>query len=214
MGIEERKEREKQARREAIVASAREIFFAKGFNATTMDEIAQKAELSKGALYLYFASKEELWATVMRKGLEVLFAWVDEIFSLDLRPDEMIKKLGEVYYRYYIDYREYSRIFFFLEHRDVAAKQLPRELIQGNLDKGLDRLNRFAGVIQQGIDEGIFAPVDPRKTAEVIRGSIQGVLLLFEDELNREITSTDTKQLLEYTIDLFIKALKTSPGEE
>jgi AcrR family transcriptional regulator len=207
MGVEERKEREKQARREAIMASAQELFFAKGFNATTMDEIAQRTELSKGTLYLYFGSKEELYVTVMSKGLEILFAWVDEAFSLDLSPDEMIRKLGEVYYRYYLDYREYSRIFFFLEHGEVA-KQLPRELIQGNLDKGLDRLDRFAGIIQQGIKEGIFNPVEPRKTAEVFRGAIQGVLFLFEDELNREIISTDSKQLLEYTIDLFIEALK------
>lgn len=207
MGVEERKEREKQARREAIMASARELFFAKGFNATTMDEIAHKAELSKGALYLYFGSKEELYVTIMSKGLEILFAWVDEAFSLDLSPDEMIRELGEVYYRYYLDYREYSRIFFFLGHGEVA-KQLPRELIQGNLDKGLDRLDRFAGIIQQGIEEGIFNPVEPRKTAEVFRGAIQGVLFLYEDELNREIISTDSKQLLEYTIDLFIEALK------
>ena len=74
MGVEERKEREKQARREAIMESAREIFFAKGFNAATMDEIAHKAELSKGALYLYFAGKEELYVSVMSEGLSILFS--------------------------------------------------------------------------------------------------------------------------------------------
>jgi len=207
MGIEERKEREKQARREAIMASAREFFFAKGFNPTTMDEIAQRAELSKGALYLYFASKEELYVSVMSEGLAILFDRIEEAFKLDLPPDQMIRKFGEVRYRYYLDYREYYRIFFFLEHKDVA-QQLPRELIQDNLEKGIRNFQRFIEVIQQGIDQGIFAPVDPRKAAVAFLGSINGVLILFEEELSKEVTGMDVEQLIFYTIDLFIEALK------
>jgi len=79
MGIEERKEREKLARREAIRGSAREFFFGKGFSATTMNEIAKKAELSKGALYLYFASKEELYVSVMSEGLSIFFERTEAI---------------------------------------------------------------------------------------------------------------------------------------
>ena len=60
MGIAERKEREKQQRREEIVQAAEEVFFSKGFEKSTMDDVAEKAELSKGTLYLYFKSKEEL----------------------------------------------------------------------------------------------------------------------------------------------------------
>jgi len=207
MGVEERKEREKQARREAIMASAQELFFAKGFNATTMDEIAQRAELSKGALYLYFASKEELYVSVMSEGLAILFDRTEEAFKLGLPPDQMIRKFGEVRYRYYLDYREYYRIFFFLEHRDVA-QQLPRELIQDSLEKGIRNFQRFIEVIQQGIDQGIFAPVDPRKAAVAFLGATNGVLFLFEEELSKEIIGTDVEQLIFYTIDLFIEALK------
>ncbi len=61
MGILERKEKEKQQRRDDILGAAKEVFFSKGLMSATMDEIAEKAELSKGTLYLYFASKEELY---------------------------------------------------------------------------------------------------------------------------------------------------------
>jgi AcrR family transcriptional regulator len=213
MGIEERKEREKQARRKAIVESAREIFFAKGFNATTMDEIAHKAELSKGALYLYFASKEELYVSVMSEGLGILFARTEEALTLDLPPDQMLRKLGEVHYRYYLDYPEYSRIFFFSEHKNVA-KQLPRELIQESMDKGMRYFQLIVEIIKKGIEQGIFAPADPRKAAVAYWGTTSGTLLLFEDESHREIIGMDVEELFYYTLDLFIKALKTSPGEE
>jgi AcrR family transcriptional regulator len=210
MGTEERREREKAARQEAIVASARDLFFAKGFNATTMDEIAHKAELSKGALYLYFPSKESLYATVLNEGLKILFDRIEAIFQLDLPPDQFIRKLGEIRYRYYLDYREYYRIFFFREHRDidVARQLLSHKLIQDNLEKGMRNFQRFIGIVQKGIEQGIFASVDPRKAAVAFWGAINGVLFLFEEELSRELLGVDVDELVYYTIDLFIDALK------
>lgn len=61
MGIAERRQREKELRREAIIKAATEIFKKKGLTASTMEEIASRAELSKATLYLYFTNKEELF---------------------------------------------------------------------------------------------------------------------------------------------------------
>ena len=72
MGIAERKEREKQLRREEIVLAAEKVFFSKGFDPATMDDIAEEAELSKGTLYLYFKSKEDLHMAVARKSIRLL----------------------------------------------------------------------------------------------------------------------------------------------
>ena len=207
MGIEDRRERERLARREAILTGARELFLSKGFNGTTMDEVAQMAELSKGTLYLYFTSKEELYVTVMSEGLKILFDRIEQASALDLPPDQMIRKLGEVYYRYYLDHREYFRILFFLEHGDVS-KQLPRELIQENLERGIRCLRLYAGVVQKGIDEGVFSAVDPWKAAVAFWGATNGILFLFEGELNKEIIRMDLDQLIDHTLDLFIEAFR------
>ena len=72
MGIAERKEREKQLRREEIVLAAEKVFFSKGFDLSTMDDIAEEAELSKGTLYLYFKNKEDLHMAVARKAIHLL----------------------------------------------------------------------------------------------------------------------------------------------
>ena len=74
MGIAERKEREKQLRREEIVTAAEKVFFSKGFDLSTMDDVAEKAELSKGTLYLYFKSTEDLHMAVARKSIRILRA--------------------------------------------------------------------------------------------------------------------------------------------
>ena len=78
MGIVERKEREKEHRREEIIDAAQRIFFQKGLSAATMDEIAEAAELSKGTLYLYYNSKEDLYLSVMLRGMDILHGDVHE----------------------------------------------------------------------------------------------------------------------------------------
>lgn len=72
--------RRKEARPGEIVAAALEIFTDKGFAATRLSEVAARAGVSKGTLYLYFSSKEDLFKTMVREavlpdigGLE---AWV------------------------------------------------------------------------------------------------------------------------------------------
>lgn len=79
MGIAERKEREKQLRREEIVMAAEKIFFSKGFDLSTMDDIAEQAELSKGTLYLYFKNKEDLHMAVARNSIRILRAVTSKV---------------------------------------------------------------------------------------------------------------------------------------
>ena len=57
MGVAERRQREKEERRSCIVAAAEAVFLEKGLDVATMDEIAARAEVSKGTLYLYFKEK-------------------------------------------------------------------------------------------------------------------------------------------------------------
>ena len=73
MGITELKEREKQLRRTNIIDAAEQLFFKDGFDNVSMDQIAQKAELAKGTLYLYFKSREELHYSIVSRVLDMIY---------------------------------------------------------------------------------------------------------------------------------------------
>jgi TetR/AcrR family transcriptional regulator, repressor of fatR-cypB operon len=60
-----RREREKAAHRKEIMAAAVKVFARRGFGSATLDEVAQEAEFSKGALYLYFSSKEDILYNIL-----------------------------------------------------------------------------------------------------------------------------------------------------
>lgn len=67
--LEPRWERRKDARPGELAAAALELFIEKGFSATRLDDVARRAGVSKGTLYLYFDSKEELFKTVISEGI-------------------------------------------------------------------------------------------------------------------------------------------------
>jgi len=72
-----RKEREKEQRRNEIIVVAERLFLSQGFESTTMDQIANEAEFSKGTLYNYFISKDDLYLTIGVKAYTILIEYTD-----------------------------------------------------------------------------------------------------------------------------------------
>lgn len=70
MGVKERKERERLQRTSDILEAARSCFESKGFLKTTLQDVANEAEISVGLIYRYFQSKEDIFASLALKGAE------------------------------------------------------------------------------------------------------------------------------------------------
>src|SRR5512137_2373811 len=101
MSIAERREREKRERRDSIIDAAEKIFFAKGFAATTMDEIAEAVELSKGTLYLYFKTKEDIYVDIVERCLHVLIEEFREAARASETGLEKVKAIGRALVAFY-----------------------------------------------------------------------------------------------------------------
>ena len=86
MTTKARREREKEERRQSILRAAREVFFENGFHQATVEAVAERAEVSKGTVYLYFESKETILAHLLLEGLREL---VDELELEDELEDEL-----------------------------------------------------------------------------------------------------------------------------
>ncbi|MDX8400560.1 MAG: TetR/AcrR family transcriptional regulator [Gallionellaceae bacterium] len=74
-------QRRKEARPAELTAAALDLFVERGFAATKLDDIAARAGVSKGTLYLYFASKEELFKSVIQQGCMPLLAQGEEMLA-------------------------------------------------------------------------------------------------------------------------------------
>ena len=205
MGTKDRRSREKSARREAILAAAKAVFAEKGVLATTIDDIAERAEVAKGTIYLYFRAKEEMFSALMDEGLALVGQRFGEAVDLALPADENLRRLCDAYCRLYREEPQYFKLLFFCSHADVRAKTCanPSEC------PGLPPL---AVLIQKGIDEGTFPPtVDPTKAAAIAWGSSNGIILMFEQELQGSTRfHLPIEDLLRTNTELFIRGLKAT----
>src|SRR3954452_16863553 len=92
-GEEKRWTRRKEARPGEIVASALECFAERGFSGTRLDDVAARAGVTKGTLYLYFANKEELFKAVVRESfLPLLERVMGEVAGGPQDPGERIRR--------------------------------------------------------------------------------------------------------------------------
>ena len=91
---------EENAKRRQIIAGARALFLAQGFDAASMDAIARKAGVSKGTLYVYFESKEQLFEAIVE---DERGAQAEQIFALDAdnrNVAAVLTNLGTAYARF------------------------------------------------------------------------------------------------------------------
>jgi len=144
MSIAERKEREKEQRRSDILGAAEKLFFARGYDNVTMDDIAKAVELNKATLYLYFRDKESLYFTVVLRGVTILNAWVRESESRAVSGSEKLWEIGRAYSSFAKEYPDYNRAYnyFYSGRFNLEGVTHPDEL-SGSLLQVMDSGPKF-----------------------------------------------------------------------
>jgi AcrR family transcriptional regulator len=210
MGTSERREREKEQRRAVIIMAAEELFFTKGISNTTMDDIADKVELSKGAVYLYFKSKEELFVAIVQRGLAILHGFFTAAAQRQGNGLERLRGIGDEFYRFHLEYPNYFSAIFY--HEFHAAIHDGEESIASELLKdGEEMMDLTAQVIREGIADGsIRAGVDPRTAALILDGFLTGIIRMVSAEKDHLLKchQVDGGELIRVAMNMIFYALK------
>jgi AcrR family transcriptional regulator len=203
MPVAERRLREKQARKNQILDAARELFFEKGFEGATIEDIAERTELSKGAIYLYFPSKEEIYISLMLEGSTILYQMLKESVSADLPADTLLRRLGHSYLRFYREYTGYFRMLFLYYSSNSIHEKLTPELSANCEHQAKQSLMLVASVIQRGMDQGLFKSCNPMDMA-ILTWSCQNGIILLGERRHDEVLQLDTS--VEKLHDLFLES--------
>lgn len=178
MGTEERKAREKERRRNQIVDAAEKIIFSKGLDQSTMDEIAEEAELSKGTLYLYFKNKNELYLAITERGSNILNTRFAKVFAgaHDHTGIELIRLIGETYLNFVRENPNYFKAFMYYESLSNVEELQQSEFAQTCEDNRREALNFMIRALQIGMQDGtIDDSYDPKELAIAIWSSTRGI---------------------------------------
>ena len=152
-----KRERRKEARPGELLDAALDLFVEKGFAATRVEEVAARAGVSKGTLFLYFQSKEELFKAVIRENLSGRFTeWSEEFERFEGSTAEMVSYCMNVWWERVGNTRA-SGITKLMMSEATNFPELAAFYQQEVIFPGQALIRR---VLQRGIDRKEFKPLD------------------------------------------------------
>lgn len=212
MGITERKEREKQQRRSDIIDAAEHLFFKKGYLNATMDQVAKAAELSKGTLYLYFKSKEDIYLAINIRGMVILERLFLEAASTNKSGLEKIDAIGHAYYGFSQNYPNYFEAMIYYESKNLEDS-MDNACIQSCEAQGTRTLKVVAETVRTGIQDGsIRNDIDPLQAAIILWGQTTGMIqvLALKEKIFLKVNQFDAQTLIEISFGLISRGLASA----
>lgn len=201
--------RRKNARPAELLAAALELFVQRGYAATRLDDVASQAGVSKGTLYLYYASKEELFKAVVRTGLvpaiergeklvdehegsaamlleKIVFGWWDEVGNTPLGgiPKLMFSEAG--------NFPELAKFYY----EEVISRGY--RLVQSVLESGMRR--------------GEFLPLDPEYGTRLMLAPLVMLLLWRHSFDICDSHRVDPERYLRQHLQMSLDGLRARPS--
>jgi len=164
------RERRRQHRLAEILEAGFEEFAQRGYAATRLEDVGQRVSLTRGAIYLYFKDKEELFRAVVRSVIQPVLQQARSVTkSFDGPLEELLRLLLMTFYREIAQDRRRSRLLRVLVAEGPNFPELTefyyREVIQHGI-------GCFKSVIKRGIDRGEFRPCLVRDFPQAIMAPV------------------------------------------
>jgi len=199
MGISERKEKEKADLRKSILDAARDLFLEKGFEHTSIRNIAERIEYSPTTIYLYFKDKDSIFLELHNEGFQILGQQMYALTQVE-DPMERLKAMGRMYVHFAKENPGYYDLMF--------VQNAPMDCLnEEKWEAGSSAFDVLKLTVQQCMDKGYLPFDDAEMGAFSIWSTMHGMCTL--QFRNRCMVLSENKQehALEIGLNEFIKLL-------
>jgi AcrR family transcriptional regulator len=200
--IQERKKREKDQRIRSILSAAKKVFFSKGYQRTTMDEIAFEAEISKPTIYQYFRTKDELYSALMLPFLEEFGSHFEQIGKkLEARRyttgRSVVKDIFRAFLKSYEAAPDSLRVAnAFFQHADLI-NELNQDARLAISSRGRHDFELARGILEAAVDQGLIRKISSYALSDIIWGLLLGVSQVMDMKATKQ---TDSDKYLKSTL--------------
>jgi AcrR family transcriptional regulator len=160
-------------RRTEILKSAAAAFRRRGYHGASVDEIASALAMTKGNLYYYFRNKEDILYACHEYSLDILLLLMHKVQDEPIAADEKLRKLILAFVHLILD-----------ELQGTALTLDPEALSPPLFAKVIAKRDEFdrgmRAIIQQGMDDGLFAKGDPKMMEFAIMGAVNWISKWFD----------------------------------
>jgi AcrR family transcriptional regulator len=211
LGLKNRREKEKEQRKKAILKAARKLFIKRGYTPVTVANIAKKADLSKGAIYLYFSSKEEICAQILLDEIDRFYQKVAHLFDDGKTATEVLSDFSNLYIDFFLNDRELFKILmnFMLHNGNLDFTEDTDKRIIHETNKAISVTER---IFRYGIDRGEFfiKENEVMSMRNALWGLLNGVLSLHLFTGRESMREERIRKNVRRGLRVFIEGLKKS----
>jgi len=212
VGLEERRKREKENRKNAILKAARKLFFDKGFKNVTVESIAKKAELSKGSVYLYFKSKEDIYTQILLSDIDKFHKVMANIIREGQSSSATLMSLANLYADFFMNDSELFRIMmnYML---NIDHMNLPEEIDHLIVKATNKTIYIIEEIFMIGVRSGEFPLyIDLRQKRNAIWGLLNGTISLHLFTGTEEKREERIRSTIQTGLNTFLRGMRTPSG--
>lgn len=195
-----------EERRNQILEAALRVFARLGFHESRMDDIAQESKLSKGALYLYYKSKDAIIAAILKYFFEQEFKRLQAFVAIERQEsvtDQILLLTRELTAA--MNWMQQLMPIAFEFYAIAGRDQGVRQFLKGYY---ADYRKELARLIERGIESGEFREIDAHATATTLVALYEGLALLFF--VDKE--AVNWKEQIELSARLLLEGLRCQPS--
>lgn len=196
--------RRKEARPQELLAAALDLFVERGYAATRLDDVAARAGVSKGTLYLYFDNKEELFKAVVRENVVPLLGEGDEMVdNFAGSTADLFREIMHVWW----ERMGNTKLSGLSKLMMAEANNFP-EVAQFYHDEVISRGNAMiARMLQRGIERGEFRNIDVTNAMSVVCAPMIMLMMWKHSFSNCRPEPISPESYLNSFIDLFLNGV-------
>ena len=178
MGVAERRERERQARKDAVLDAARSLLLEKGFRGTTTKEIAQLCELSEATLFFYFKNKDEILLSLLFESIQFWEAGLEKLAQSKLDPEKRLDQIWRFHEKVNEEHPEYYVISAYLAQPN-ALQGVSEEIKEEITRRSGRNFQRLAELL-----EVVTGQPDGKHLADTLWSTFLGLMILRDSRVN------------------------------
>jgi TetR/AcrR family transcriptional regulator len=190
-----RQERRKARTAAAILDAAERMFLSRGYETTTVERLADEADVAIGSVYGHFDGKEGVYAALIDRALDLDKRYCDEGWSTGEDAIGRLVGLAEGYLRFAREHPGHFRVFRF-PPPDAPADGPVTAAVERIAGRVRSEVERMAGTIAEAIDSGVLRPVDPRDAAVFLWAAWDGVIAAHVLPGNMGLTDEEFERVL------------------
>lgn len=196
------KDKRRNMNKTYIIDAAERLFFSKGYNNSTMDEIAKEAGFTKKTLYSYFTSKEEIYEKITERGYLILNDLFLEALEKEKNSSEIlkIKAMGYSFLKFERDYSGYFKSVFESDGSILECESLEQTT--------LDMLQKC---IKDGVKKGeITDKIDCVSISLILWSSLMGFINTFsrKEKYIKDYFNKDIREVTEEGLDFILNSIR------